>query len=223
MTMPQKTPTEAQPTERIKDLLVSLRIVHEETNFDELKKIGGAFATSYRVPTYELAYKAPNKLRVEGKAGPLSATLIYVGDNKTYRIGVFKKTEDCKGNPAKKQSLMDVGVFAKDWLTTDYQAVFQRREGALLVYKLVQRGTDSKSHEQVWVNPKTLLTEKRLSFNSENELQKELRYIKARELRPGIFLPSRVEIYNQFGKLGAVQTVESVQVNTGLPESLFQL
>lgn len=223
MTLPQKTSPDVLATDRIKDLSVSLRIVPEETNFDELKKIGGAFATSYRVPTYELAYKAPNKLRVEGKAGPLSALLIYVGDTKTYRIGPFKKTEDCKGNPGKKQSLMDVGVFARDWLTTDYQAIFQRREGALLVYKLAQRGTDNKSHEQVWVNPKTFITERRLSFNSENELQKEIRYIKARELYPGIFLPSRVEIYNQFGKRGAVQTVESVQINTGLPESLFQL
>lgn len=221
--MPQKSPSEVLATDRIKDLSVALRIVHEETNFDELKKIGGAFATSYRVPTYEIAYKAPNKLRVEGKAGPLSALLIYVGDTKLYKIGLLKKTEDVKGNPGKKQSLMDVGVFAKDWLATDYQAVFQRREGALLVYKLVQRGTENKSHEVVWVNPKTFITEKRQSFNSENELQKEIRYVKARELRPGIFLPSRVEIYNQFGKLGAVQTVESVQVNLGLPESLFQL
>jgi outer membrane lipoprotein-sorting protein len=220
--MPQKLSPEVLATDRIKDLSVALRIVPEETNFDELKKIGGAFATSYRVPTYELYYKAPNKLRVEGKSGPLSALLIYVGDTKTYRIGPLKKTENVKGNPGKKQSLMDVGVFAHDWLLTDYQAMFQRKESALRVYKLLQRGTDNKSHEQVWVNPKTFLTERRLSFNSEGVLQKEIRYTQARELRPGIFLPARVEIYNALGKLGAVQTVESAQVNVGLSESLFQ-
>jgi hypothetical protein len=221
--MLQKISPETLATDKIKDLSVALRIVHEETNFDELKKIGGAFATSYRVPTYEIAYKAPNKLRVEGKAGILSALLIYVGDSKRYQVGPLKKTEDTKGNPGKKQSLMDLGIFAKDWLATDYQAVFQRREGSLVVFKLVQRNTTNPSHEQVWVNPKTLITEKRLSFNGENVLQKEIHYVKPRELRPGIFVPSRVEIYNQFGKLGAVQVVESVQVNAGVPESLFEL
>ncbi|WP_309716694.1 hypothetical protein [Armatimonas sp.] len=221
--MQQKTPQEAPTTDKVKDLFAALRIVHEETNFDELKKIGGAFATSYRIPTYELTYKAPGRLRVEGKAGPLSALLIYVGNTKTYKVGMLKKTEDVQNNPGQKQSLMDVGIFAKDWLTTDYQAVFQRREGALLVYKLVQRNTNNKSHELVWLNPKTFITEKRLSYNSESELQKEIRYVKARELKPGIFLPSRVEIYNQFGKLGAVQTVEAARINVGVPESLFTL
>lgn len=224
--MPQKTPpapAEVPATDRIKDLSVALRIVHEETNYDELKKIGGAFATSYRVPTYEITYKAPGKLRVEGKAGPLSALLVYVGDTKMFRVGLIKKTQNVHGNPGQKQSLMDVGVCAKDWLATDYQPIFLRRDGALLVYKLAQRNTDNKSHEVVWVNPKTFLTEKRLSYNSENELQKEIRYIKPRELRPGIFVPTRVEIYNQLGKLGAVQTVEEIKVNTGVAESVFQL
>jgi outer membrane lipoprotein-sorting protein len=221
--MQPKNPQDAPTTDRIKDLFAALRIVHEETSFDELKKIGGAFATSYRIPTYELTYKAPGRLRVEGKAGPLSALLIYVGNTKTYKVGMLKKTEDVQNNPGQKQSLMDVGIFAKDWLATDYQAVFQRREGALLVYKLVQRNTNNKSHELVWLNPKTFITEKRLSYNSESVLQKEIRYVKARELKPGIFLPSRVEIYNQFGKLGAVQTVESARINAGVPESLFSL
>jgi hypothetical protein len=226
MQTPQKPPQaspEVPATDKIKDLSVALRIVHEETNYDELKKIGGAFATSYRVPTYEITYKWPGKLRVEGKAGPLSALLIYVGDTKLFRVGLIKKTQDVHGNPGQKQSLMDVGVFSKDWLATDYQPVFQKREGALWVYKLVQRNTDNKSYELVWVTSKTFITEKRQSHNTEGELQKEIRYLKPRELRPGIFLPSRVEIYNQFGKLGAVQTVEEARVNTGIAESVFQL
>lgn len=221
--MLQKPPLEIPTTDKIKDLFAALRIVHEETNFDELKKIGGAFATSYRVPTYELTYKAPGKLRVAAKAGPISALLIYVGDTKTYRVGMLKKTEDVRGNPGQKQSLMDVGISAKDWLSTDYQAIFQRREGALLVYKLAQRGTTNKSHEMIWLNPKTFITEKRISYNSEGVVQKEIRYVQARELKPGIFLPSRVEIYNQFGKLGAVQSVESARINAGVAESAFTL
>ena len=221
--MPQRPPLEPPTTDKIKDLFAALRIVHEETNFDELKKIGGAFATSYRVPTYELTYKAPNRLRVEAKAGVLSALLVYSGDTKTYRVGMLKKVEDVRGKPGQKQSLMDVGIFARDWLATDYQAVFQRREGALLVYKLVQRGTTNQSHELVWLNPKTFITEKRLSYNSEAELQKEIRYVKPHEFKPSIFVPSRVEVYNQFGKLGATQIVESVRINVGVSESLFAL
>lgn len=215
--------SETIATDKIKDLKASLRIVHEETNFEELGKIGGAFATSYRIPRYDIAYKWPNKLRAEGKAGLVSAVIVYVGDTKMFKALGIKKTQDIKGEPGQKQSLMDIGIFAKDWLSTDYQAVFQRREGALIVYKLVQRGTINRSHEIVWVNPKTAITERRLSYNGDNVFQKELRYKNPREVKPGIYFPTRVEIYNPQGKLGAVQTVEEVTVNSDLPDSVFSL
>ena len=78
---PRPAPTaapayETLTTEKIKDLSVTLRVDGDKTDYDALKKIGRAFATSYRIPRYQVAYKFPNKLRVEGKIGPLSAVVI---------------------------------------------------------------------------------------------------------------------------------------------------
>jgi outer membrane lipoprotein-sorting protein len=214
---------ESVMSEKIKDLTASLRILHEETNFDELGKIGGAFATSYRIPRYDLSYKWPNKLRAEGKAGPVSAVVVYINDTKAFKALGIKKMQDVKGQPGQKQSLMDVGIFARDWLTTDYQAAFVKRDGALIVFKCSQRNSNNRSHEIVWVNPKTAITERRLTYNGDNVLQKEIRYKNPKEIAPGIYLPTRIEIYNQFGKLGAAQTLEEARVNVGLADSVFEL
>lgn len=210
-------------TERIKDLKAVLRINHDETNYDELKKIGGAFATTYRVPRYDVFYKWPNRARFEARILGASAVMVYNGDRKMFRIPLRTEVKDVHGQPGQKQSLMDMGLFARDWLTTDYQANFLRREGGLIVYKLSQRNTDNRSHEIVWVNPKTAITERRLSYNGDNVLQKEVRYVRPREIAAGIFVASRIEIYNQFGKLGAVQDIEEVTVNAGLGDDLFAI
>ena len=210
-------------TDRIKDMTMTMRVVHEETNYDELKKISSEFATQYRISVYNFAYKWPNKLRVAGKVGVIGGLIIYNGDTKTYKIGPVKKSESVHGQAGKKQSLMDVGIFAKDWLATDYRAVFLRREGTLLVYKLEQRDSENHSHEIVWVNPKTAITERRISYGWTPTPNKEIRYKNPKEIRPGVFVPTRVEIYNQEGKLGGVQVVEEMKINLGIADDFFEL
>jgi outer membrane lipoprotein-sorting protein len=211
---------ESIATTKIQDLAVSLVVSSKETNFTELGKIGGSFATTYRVPRYNISYQFPNKMRVEAKVLLLSPLIIFNGDKKYTKIGPKTDKEEVKGQIGKKQSLMDMGIFAKDWLLTDYEPIFIRREGELLVYNLKQRFNTNRSHEIVWVNPKTTITERRQSFNGDNKFQKEIRYTNPK-LFGNVWVPTRVEIYNQFGKLGAVQNVERVLVNSGLADSLF--
>ena len=127
------------------------------------------------------------------------------------------------GQPGQKQSLLDLGIFAKDYLTTDYKPVFLRKDGPLLVFQLNQRGTDNKSNEVVWVDPKTSITVKRQSVSGKKIMTKEMRYLYPQQVRPGIFVPTRIEIYNQFGKLGAVQDVSDIKANLGVDEGLFDV
>lgn len=218
-----KVSAESVATDRLRDLRVTVRNNSLEANFEELGKIGGAFATSYRIPRYRFTYKFPNRLRVDGSAGPLSATLLYVDNKKTVRIPLSTTTKDTTGKPGQKQSLMDVGIFSRDWLALDYDAVYQRREKGLIVFRLNQRLTDNPSHEIVWVNPRTSITERRISIDGKGALVKEIRYMAPREVAKGIWIPTRVEIYNQFGKRGAVQEVEEIVVNQGVPDSEFVL
>ncbi len=212
-------------TDKIKDLKAILRINHEETDFDELKKIGGSFATSYRIPKYDVYYKWPNKARFEAKVLGAGALMVYNGDKKMFRIPLRTEVQNIHGKPGQKQSLLDMGVFARDWLELDYQATFVRREGKQLVYRLTERDSENKSFEMVWVNPKTAIMEKRQSFNgwANNRLVKELRYLNPVQPVPGVYVPTRIEIYNQYGNLGGVQDVESISVNRGLDDGLFAI
>ena len=205
---------------KLQDMTISLVVSSKETNFTELSKIGGSFSTSYRVPRYNILYLYPNKLRVEAKVMFISPVIIFNGDQKYSKVGPKTGKEDVHGQIGKKQNLMDVGIFAKDWLSTDYEPIFLRKEGEFMVFNLKQRFTDNKSHEIVWVNPKTSITERRQSFDGSNTFKKEIRYKNA-QLFNGVWVPTRVEIYNQFGNLGAVQNVERIQVNSGIKESLF--
>lgn len=208
-------------TEKIRDLTAVLSVSNDETNFTELKKIGGSFATTYRFKRMEITYKNPNKARFEAKVAGASVLVVFNGDTKMIRIPFRKEVQNVGDKPGQKQSLMDLGIFSKDYLTTDYSPVFLRKDKNLLVYKLVQRNTDNKSHEIVWVNPTTFITERRQSFNGDNKLQKEIRYKNAYQYRPGIYVPMRIEVYNQFGKLGAVQVVQEVKVNLGVDDDKF--
>ena len=209
-------------TDKVRDLTAQLRVVESEMNSDALQELGGAFATSYRIPRYDVWYKFPGKARFEGKAGILSGTLIYNGNKKKYQVGFIKKTKDVTGKPGEKQGLMDLGVFSRDWLA-DYSPSFVKKDGANVVFKLTQRNSTSDSYEVVTVDPKTHITVKRLSYGGDGKLRKELRYQTPRSVGPGIWVPTRVELFAPSGKKAGAQVIESLVVNKGVEESRFSL
>lgn len=219
----RSVPATAIASDKIRDLRVVVRNNTIESDFGELGKIGGAFATSYRVPKYRFAYKFPNRLRVDASLGPVGATVIYVDNDKAFRTPLGTQRRDTTGEPGQKQSLMDIGIFAADWLRLDHKATWLREEKGLQVYRLDQRLSDNKAHEIVWVNSKTCITEKRRSFGGDGQLVKEIRYLAPKEVARGVWLPTRVEIFNQFGKRGAVQEVEEIVLNQGVPDDVFKL
>jgi outer membrane lipoprotein-sorting protein len=205
-------------TDRIKDLTCTLRVT--QVDFEKLGKIDKGITTQFRtLKRADVAYKSPNKVRLSNSI----AQLVYNGDTRRVRIKLvgLNKTDNVAGQPGQKQSLLSLGVFATDYLNTDYEAHFVRREGALLVYNLTQRNTDNRSHEVVTVDPKTHLIVKRVSFNGDEVKRMETRYLDARQIRPGVWLPGRIEVYNQFGELGGTQSLEDAKVNLGVDDSLF--
>lgn len=205
-------------TDKIKDLTCTLRVI--QVDFDKLSKIDKGITTQFRtLKRADVAYKSPNKVRLSNSV----AQLVYNGDTRRVRIKLvgLNKTDNVAGQPGQKQSLLSLGIFATDYLNTDYEPHFLRREGDLLVYNLTQRNTDNRSHEVVTVNPKTHLIVKRVSFNGDEVKRMETRYLDPRQIRPGIWLPGRIEVYNPQGELGGTQTLEDAKVNLGVDDSLF--
>lgn len=213
----------AVASDKIRDMTAVLRVVDAETHFDELKKIGGAFATTYRFKRMHIAYKNPNKVRFESKILGANVLMVYNGNMKMFQVPLRKQVKNVTGKPGQKQSLLDLGIFAKDYLTTDYSPAFLRSEGKLHVYKLSQRDTDNRSHEIVWVDPATRLITRKLSFTGDGKLTKEMRFKNPAPFAPGVFVPTRLEIYNQFGRLAAVQAIEAIKVNQGVSDARFNI
>jgi outer membrane lipoprotein-sorting protein len=212
---------ESFATDKIKDLTATL--VVKETDRAELRKIGGAFATTYSIKNMNVTYQYPNKARFEGKILGATVMIVYNGGMRMFRTPIKSQKKDIAGEPGQKQSLLDLGILATDYLKTDHAGTFQRTENGLHVFKLSQRNTDNRSHEIVWVNPKNGLIERRMSYNGDNKLQKEIRYKNPVQIRPGIWIPSRIEIYNQYGKFGVAQAIENVKVNLGVDDNLFKI
>lgn len=207
-------------TSKIKDMTAVLRVV--KVDFEALGKIDKGITTQFRtLKRADVAYQYPNKIRLSNSV----AVLIFNQDMRSVKIPLVRlnKTESVAGQPGQKQSLMALGIFAPDYLEVNYEPTFQRTEGGRHVYKLTQRNTDNRSHEILWVNPKTHIIEKRVSYNGDNVKRMETRYLDARQVRPGIWLPTRIEVYNQFGELGGVQSLEDPKVNLGVDASLFAI
>jgi outer membrane lipoprotein-sorting protein len=136
---------------------------------------------------------------------------------------VGKRIQNVKGQPGQKQSLLDLGIFAKDWLTTDWEPHYLGTQKGLDQYKLSQRDTRNRSHEIISVNPKTFIIEQRKSYNGDDVFQKEIRFRNPVQVEPGIWVPTRIEIWNQYGKMAAVQTLQGTRVNAGVRDDLFEI
>lgn len=206
-------------TDKIRDLSAVLKVV--QADFDELAKIGRDFRTTYRFKEMTLAYKNPNKTRLEARILGASVVMVFNGDTKMLRAPLRKEVRNITGQPGQKKNLLDLGIFARDYLATDWKAAYERSEGALQVYKLTQRNSDNHAYEIVWVNPRTAITEKRQSFNGKGRRRMELRYLNPVQAAPGIFIPTRIEVYNQEGKLGGVQEMRNLKVNAGMSDDRF--
>jgi outer membrane lipoprotein-sorting protein len=206
-------------TDKIRDLSGVLKVV--QADFNELGKIGRDWRTTYRFKEMALTYKNPNKTRLEARILGASVVMVFNGNTKMVRAPLRKDVRDVTGQPGQKKNLLDLGIFARDYLATDWKAAYERNEGPLQVYKLTQRNSDNPAYEIVWVNPRTAITEKRHSFNGKGRRRMELRYLKPVQAAPGVFVPTHIEVYNQFGKLGGVQEMRDLKVNVGVSDDRF--
>jgi hypothetical protein len=81
-------------TKGLKDITLTAKVVYG--NKKELSKIGKDFPKSYDFKTTTVKYKAPDKMKVEGKLGMVGVTIIINGCFKAYRVPALhiSKKED---------------------------------------------------------------------------------------------------------------------------------
>ena len=208
---------------RLRDLRATVK--QQTANQRELEKINKDFANSYRIKQMTARYKEPSKMRLESKVGVVNVVYIINGNYKHVSAGPVKSTDDITNAPGKRQSLMDFGILTPGFMKL-VNAKFLRydHEGGVRypVFELTWANSDDTSKHIVWMDGTTRTVVKRQWYNQQGKLMAVFYYKNPVEAAPGIWVPTRVEVYNAEGKLGGVTTYVDLYVNEGLPDSLFQ-
>lgn len=205
----------------IKTMQASSRIVAE--NQDVLKTISGDIALAYRLHQGSMIYAQPGKLRIEATIPHLATGYYIINGNRKLTVAPFvHQVQDTTGAPGKRQSLLDFGLVPPE-LLTDYNATFLRREAGLLCFQLQPKQRGETEKDLVWIDPKTHVTTQRYNYDRDGKLTKILRYVNPVQVAPGIWVPTRVELYNTQNQLAGATVYQNVRVNQPVSDSLFKI
>ena len=205
----------------IKTLQASSEIVTE--NQDQLKTIDGDIALAYRLHRGSVVYEQPGKLRIDASIPHLVSGYYVINGNQKLTVAPFThKVQDTTGAPGKRQTLMDFGFIPPE-LLTDYNATFLRREAGLLCFQIQPKQAGETEKDLVWIDPKTHITVQRYNYGRDGKLTKILRYVNPVQVSPGIYVPTRVELYNTQNKLAGATVYQNIRVNQPVSDSLFKI
>jgi outer membrane lipoprotein-sorting protein len=170
-----------------------------------------------------IAYKRPDKFRAEGKARGIDIIYVVNGNKKQVIAPaiMLKKTDDLTNEREKKQSSLDVG-FASDSLWVDNSVKLILVSKGVAKLQLVPRGTRDKRKELLWLDTKTLKVLKRERYTGAGKLK--ARYIySAHRMMGRMPVATLVKAYAPDGGYAGSISYKNLQVNTGLPDSLFAI
>jgi outer membrane lipoprotein-sorting protein len=207
-------------TSKMHTLSLTVRVTSEDR--DELNKIEGDFAQAYRFHNLSFSYEQPGKLHYE--AVVLGAHIAYtINGNKKYTsipsVHVHQ-VEDVTGAPLKKQTLLDVGLISPEFLT-EYNATYNGMQGKYVVFTLMSKVHGETSKDVVWMDPITHITARRYHYNRDGKLINSFAYGNPIQVSPGLYVPTQVQVYNQYNKLAAVSSYTDIKANLPISESIF--
>lgn len=204
----------------IKTMSASSEIVTE--NQGELKKIGGDISLAYRLHRGSMVYEQPGKLRIEASIPHLLTGYYVINGDKKLTVAPFvHKVQDTTGAPGKRQTLLDFGLVPPE-LLSDYNATFLRRENGLLCFQISPKQVGETQKDLVWIDPTTHITTQRYNYDRNGRLTKWFLYKNPVLIAPGIYVPTRVELYNTQNKLAGATVYQNIKVNQPVSESLFK-
>ncbi len=218
---PRPTPQLGEvATALIKDVQATVTV--EKADSEELRKINREFGLTYKLKEVTLSYKEQDKLRMEGRIG----VYIVNGATRLFRfpqLGI-KKKDELGDSTANRPTLLDIGVVPSSLLPIT-RARYLRDEAiddrTASVFEL--SFTDDTQKYMVWIDPKTHVLIKKTWFDSLGKLKATFFYKDVRELSPGIWAPTRLEVRNSEGTVAGVTTCRDLKVNQGLADSLFEI
>jgi hypothetical protein len=199
-----------------------------QKNDAELRKIDDSFARAYRFRESLIQYKEPQKLRIDSKAGLLSLRYVINGKRKATQVPGLRinKVKDITGRPGEEQGMLDSGILTPGFVNDAVAFRFlghQKLDGRTVpAFEFWYTDEDDSRHHFVWIDPAKKIILRRDVHHRKGGLKMRFLYKEPKQVA-GVWVPTRVEVYNAENRLGAVTRYTSVKVNTGLSESLFRI
>jgi outer membrane lipoprotein-sorting protein len=211
--------------EKLDDFAATVVVVKADQR--ELGKISKDIGLSYRIKEVKMQYKEPNKVRVEGSSEGSKLGYILNGTKQIVILNGRKLSERDFGNsPGKRKSLMDVGLVSDFYLT--YTNARFLREGTVdgvpcAVFEMTYKDKDEdSSHHIIYIDPKTRVVRKRESYSQDGKLQAIYYFKDVQQVKPGVWMPTEIEAQNTDRKVAGVMAYKNIQVNAGIPDTVFR-
>ncbi|HXG24041.1 MAG TPA: outer membrane lipoprotein-sorting protein [Chthonomonadales bacterium] len=203
----------------LSDLQASVTVL--KADYEELSKISRDLSLTYRLKELVMSYKEPNKLRFQNRIG----LMIVNGSTRYVKFGGLEKKDDLGTATPMRYSLLDIGLITPSGLAA-MRGKYLREETlegkSVLVFEITYR-EEGHSRYIVWIDPQTRVVRKREWYNSEGKLRATFSYLDAREVSPGLWIPTRLEIRNSDGVVAGVAAYTELKVNQGLSDDIFEI
>jgi len=209
------------------DFTTMMKVLAHDDNAG--RKINKDFGMIYQLKgDVTLNYKEENKLRLDGHIGASKGTFIVNNTTQYVRLSVgINDKRDLGKSPGKRKTLLDVGLISTGYLAyAEGQALGPRPVDGVIcqVFRISYKDKSlDTSHRIVWIDPKTKVTLKREEYSQKGKLNATFYYKEPKEVAPGVWFPSRIEVYNNEGQKAGETSYSSTKVNQGLSDSLFHL
>jgi outer membrane lipoprotein-sorting protein len=208
-------------TASVTDLQATVKI--EKSTSSELEKINRDYVMAYSLRDVTMRFREPGKLRVDSRIG----LMIYNGPKRFFQVKAIglRKTDDLGESAGQRHSLLDVGLLspaAEATLTGTYVRDETLGGAAVAVFDATYKG-DKTARYRLWFDRKTHIVLQREWYDEEDKLRARFMFSEAKEVRPGIWTPTRVEIQNRDSKTAAIATYAAVAVNQGIEDSVFAI
>jgi outer membrane lipoprotein-sorting protein len=212
-------------TSQVADLQATVSVVRADQS--ELRKISKDFGMAYRLKSVTLRFKRPGKLRMEGKIGQESAVYIVNGSTRYYSIPKFgiSSRDNLGDSPGRRYSLLEVGILSRGDLAAVQSKHLRSEEidGAKTqVFEVTYKGDDSVRYV-LWVDPAHQVVRRRDWYDSESKLKASFIHREPKEVAPGLWVPTRLEVRNGDGALAASAEYTEIKINQNLADNLFAI
>ena len=212
--------------DKLDDFSATMRVDHFNERAGE--KINKDFGYIYKLKgDVKLRYKEENKMRLDAMVGTQNLTLIVNNTTQYVQVVGVKSKNDLGNTPGKRKTLLDAGFISNGYLgiaEAEFKR-FQEMKGiqcALFRVSYKDKVLDT-SHRLLWIDPKTKIVVKREEYSQQGKVNATFFYLDPKEVAPGVWFPTRIEVYNRDNEQAGVTLYRNVHVNDGLQDSVFKL